>query len=220
MTTVETPIAFTSADVTRTPEHLYVRRDSRIVPGVTSILAHTGLSVDFAALASMSRQADDALALRRELGTAVHADSHSWDDDDLDLETVDERVRPYLNAWTTCRENYGLVPVTRERLVYHPGLVYAGTMDGIFRLPSGRLILGDLCIGDLDDAGKRWQTAGYMKAFQVEHPDVPVTERWGIRLCPGKRIPYQIARYSDWRDFDVFAAAVTVYGHQPTRVAR
>lgn len=114
--------------------HIYRHRDSGlIVPGVTSILRDTGVSVDFDGLSAMGNKLGHAIALKREIGVAVHQAAHFFDDNDLVLESVDPAVRPYLDCWIAFRENYPqLRPATRERAVYHPALRYAGTLDGIF----------------------------------------------------------------------------------------
>lgn len=114
--------------------HVYRRTaDGVIVPSVTQILKDTGVATDFEGLSSMGQEIEHAIALKREIGTAVHADAHAYDDNDLDRPSVHPEVRPYLDAWIEFRNNYpNLRPATRERLVYHPGLRYAGTLDGIF----------------------------------------------------------------------------------------
>jgi hypothetical protein len=64
-------------------------------------------------------------------------DAHAFDDDDLDWHSVDPRVEPYLRAWQAFRANTGVVPITRERMVLHPGLWFAGTLDGVFLTQGG-----------------------------------------------------------------------------------
>lgn len=114
--------------------HVYRRKvDGVIVPSVTQILKDTGVSVDFEGLSAMGQKRKHAIALKRDIGVALHADAHAYDDDDLELAAVHPEVRPYLDAWISFRNNYPqLRPATRERLVYHPELRVAGTLDGIF----------------------------------------------------------------------------------------
>lgn len=198
--------------------HVYTMHGRR-VPGVTEILKAVGVSVDFEALAATSASRAEAIAAKRELGHAVHADAHAFDDDDLVWESVDPRVEPWLRAWATFRENTGLRPSTRERRVFHPRLWFAGTLDGIFTTPQGRRILVDIKTGDPDDSGCQFQTAAYQAAYQLEYPDDPIHERWGVQLLPGRPVPYDIRPYRDWRDFQTFQAFVTTYTHQQARQA-
>lgn len=207
-----------AASLTFEPEtHTYRRGDGRVVPSVTEILRAVGVSVDFDALAGVAHRVAQAIDLKRDIGTALHLDAHAFDDNDLDWTTVDPRVEPYLRAWVTFRDNTGLVPVVRERRVYHPVFSYAGTLDGIFRAPTGTLVLVDLKVGDPADAAAHLQTAAYEAAYRAEHGGEPITDRWAVRLCPELRVPYRVSKYTDWRDFQKFQACLTVFFEQPTR---
>lgn len=201
-------------------EHAYRLPGGERVPSVTEILGAVGVSVDFEALGERSPRTADAILAKRQLGHALHADAHAFDDDDLVLESVDERVRPYLDAWITFRANMQLTPEARERRVYHDELHFAGTLDGIFRLPSGRRVLVDIKTGDPDDSGCQFQTAAYQAAYLVEHPHEPIHERWGVQLVPGAVVPYRISPYADWRDWACFKAFVTTYHCQVARRGR
>lgn len=114
--------------------HVYTRTDTgEVVPSVTQILKATGVSMDFEDLSSFGSRIRQAVDVKREIGTAVHLGAHAFDDDDLDWSTVHPEVEPYLMAWAEFRKNYPhLRPLERERLLYHPGQRYAGTMDGVF----------------------------------------------------------------------------------------
>lgn len=204
--------------------HEYRTADGRVVPSVTQVLHAVGIATDFEAIAARSSRLAEAIEFRRALGTAAHADCHAFDDDDLDWAAVDERVAPYVGAWVTFRQNSGLMPVARERRVFHPTLFYAGTLDGVFLRPNGARVLVDIKLGDPKDAGAAYQTAAYEAAYLLEHPEQPIAERWAVQLIPGRTIPYAItnysARYDAWRDFQVFQAAVTVYAAQAARSTR
>lgn len=114
--------------------HVYRHKESGLsVPGVTSILLATGVSTDFETLSNLKHSLKHAIALKRDIGKALHADAHAFDDHDIDWSTVHDDVRRYLDCWVTFRENYAhLRPATRERIVYHPNLRFAGTLDAIF----------------------------------------------------------------------------------------
>lgn len=198
----------TAADLIFNAErHEYSVADGRIVPGVTGILRATGVSVDFEALPNRG-----AIERRRDIGSALHADSHALDDGDLDWTTVHPDVLPYLEAWATCREHKRLAPLSRERMVFDPVMFYAGTLDGIFLVEAtGKRVLIDLCIGDAAAAAKRYQTAAYQRAYELDHPDVVIDERWAVELRPGQRVPYHIQPYTDWSDFQTWPAIVTTF---------
>lgn len=192
--------------------HQYSTPDGRIVPGVTSILSQTGVSVDYEALPDR-----EAIERQRAIGTAFHADSHALCDGDLDWNTIHPDVLPYVESWAICCENKKLVPLSRERRVFDPVLWYAGTLDGIFLVEDeGKRVLIDLCIGDATAAAKRFQTAGYQRAWEIEHPEDVIDERWAVEIRPGQKVPYRIHPYTDWEDFNIWPAIVTTFYARPT----
>jgi hypothetical protein len=201
--------------------HEYRLDDGRVVPSVTQVLHEVGIATDFEEIAAISSRLADAIEYRCALGTAVHADCHAYDDDDIDWARVDERVHPYVDAWATFRSNACLRPVARERRVFLPSLFVAGTLDGVFENSRGRLVLVDIKLGDPEDAGAAYQTAAYEAGYMQDHPERPIEERWAVRLQPDRAIPYSVTNYSgrpqSWRDFQVFQAAVSVYGAQAAR---
>lgn len=205
--------------------HRSVAPDGREVPHVTHVLESVGVATDFAGLASFSPKLCRDIEERRALGSAVHADCHAFDDGDLIWESIDPRVLPYVDiAWRSCRENLGLVPLKRERRLYHALYHYTGIMDGLFRDRRQKVILADLKIGDPEDAGAQFQTAAYEAAYKFEHPGEVIDERWAIHLCPQAIIPYRVVNYSApsraaeaWTDFNKFQAMLVTYWEQAGR---
>lgn len=203
--------------------HTYRRPDGERVPSVTQVLRAVGVSADFEDLKQISPRVAQSINYKRDLGTALHADAHALDDDDLDWSTVHPDVEPYLRAWQTCRENLGLFAIQRERRVYSPTLGVCGTLDGIFyrSQDADRRILIDLKVGDPEAAGARYQLAGYELLWTEEHPDRPIAERWSVQLTPAHRVPYRITNYTAepdaWQHIPMFRAFVTTYWHQAAR---
>jgi len=199
--------------------HEYRLPDGRRVPGVTEILAATGISTDFADLAGLSHALADAIERKRDLGTAVHDYCHAFDDDELDWERADPRVVPYVRAWECCRQNLRLHPVARERRVFHPIFEYAGTLDGIFARGLHRVLV-DLKLGDPEDAAANFQLAAYEAAWLMEHPDETIDDRLAVQLCPDRSVPYLVTSYrafDTWQDFNKFTSFLTTYRHQAVR---
>lgn len=199
--------------------HEYRLPDGQLVPSVTQILRDTGISVDFEALSARSAAIGAAVTLKRDIGSALHADAHAYDDNDLDWSRVDPRVVPYLQAWATFRANFpDLQPETRERQVYHGLFRYCGTLDGILvNAATGHRVLVDLKTGDPASAGAQYQLAGYQLAYQFEHPDTVIHERWSVELTPDHQVPYRVHRYHDPRDVQVWRSIVTTYYAQASR---
>lgn len=207
-----TVAAFTAADLTFDPvAHTYTLPDGRQVPSVTQVLKGVGMTTDFDALCAMGDRLRERIEYRRALGVAIHADAHSWDDKELVESSVHPDVVPFLEAWKVFRANSRLTPLTRERRVFHPAQFYAGTLDGLFRRPDGRVVLIDLKIGDPEDCGAAFQTAAYHAAWSLENPLGMIHERWAVRITPDNAIPYRITPYGDYRDFAKFASVVATY---------
>lgn len=195
--------------------HTYTLPDGTRVPSVTQILRATGVSTDFEALPNR-----DAIARKRDLGVAVHADCHAFDDDDLAWASVHPDVLPYVEAWAIFREHKRLTPIVRERAVYHPILRYAGTLDGIFEQAGCPVpILIDIKCGDPEQAGARYQTEAYRAAYATAHPAFAAVERWSVQLTPERRVPYVITPYADWQDAEVWRAIVTTFYAAARRAA-
>jgi hypothetical protein len=212
---------YTSADLRYdSATHTTVLPDGTDVPHVTKILAETGVATDFEQVMIISRRHRAVVEDRRELGTVVHQACHYYDDNDLVWATLDPRVAPYVTAWQICRQNLGLVPVHRERQVFHAADEYTGIFDGIFEFTPGLLtkrILIDLKIGDPKNAGAKYQTAAYVAAFLAEHPNEQIDGRWAVRLMPERQpVPYSITDYNRfWQDdYREFRSFLTTYRSQ------
>lgn len=216
----------TVADLAYDPvDRVTLAPDGRSVPHVTTILSAVGVSTDFEALADRSPRNRDILTLARARGTAVHADCHAYDDDDLDWATVDPRVAGYVAAWVDCRTALGLSPIShgRERQVFDPANWYTGILDGVFMCGRKRILV-DLKTGDPEDAACHLQTAAYEHAWLVDHPDEPIDERWAIELLPGRRVPYRVVNYTArplaYQDIGKFLACLCTFSEQPGRRRR
>lgn len=193
--------------------------DGIVRPSVTYILRVLGISADFEAIGAMSERLRAQIELKRAVGSALHADIHAFDDNDLDEASVDPLVRPYLESWKTFRRNSGLVPEARERRVFHAALNYCGTLDGIFSIPAqpGERILVDVKTGDPADAGAPFQLALYWLAYLDQHPDDTLTQRWSVQLTPDNGIAYRIHPYTDWQDFETARCIVAAFHARRSR---
>lgn len=67
----------------------------------------------------------------RARGTALHAAIHYHNEDALDLDTLDPRVRPYFMAYLKFVGETGFEPLHCEEHMAHPEYHYAGTFDCI-----------------------------------------------------------------------------------------
>jgi hypothetical protein len=217
----------TAADLIFDAEtHTSKTPDGRDVPHVTTVLSAVGVTADFDDLSRVHQRVAENIRAAAARGQAVHADCHAFDDDDLDWHSVDPRVAPFVEAWAEMREREQLVPVQRERRLYHPVWHYTGTMDGVFlHRRSGHRVLADIKTADPDDAAAHLQTAAYECAYVHDAPpEQRVDERWSVWLQPGLRTPYRIVNYTArpgaHLDLQKWLACLSVYYEQPGRRRR
>lgn len=194
------------------------RLDGIPIPSVTQVLKAAGLSSDF------SMVPIDILERKRQIGQAVHAATHYFDDGDLDEATIAPEVVPYLDAWKRLRDDRALEPELLETVVCSRLFHFIGRFDRLCRILRGpaRRILLDLKIGDPDAAAADLQTAGYEVALREEHPELgsAAIERWSVQLCPDGRYrlrQYPLSGRSFRQDRSEFLAAVTVINARTAR---
>lgn len=191
----------------RDPEHIYADETGRVLPGVTSILGSVP--------PWLHRYDDvpaDVLDYKRQVGSAVHHATALDDQGVLDMDTVDDALVSYLEAWRRYRAETGFVPDVVEQLVHHPSLGYCGTLD---RIGHTRHLVTLLDVKTADpstglDAGP--QTAAYLEAYRACTPNhgLPArVQRCSVHLSDDGR--YRVVPHTNRRDFDVFKAALELW---------
>lgn len=191
-------------------EHIY-RVDGRIVPSVTEILAGVGLSDN--TKAGAWEIDPDVLANAADRGTMVHLAIELDCTGELDEDTVDDEIWPYLEAWRQFVDDTGFLPVANELRFYHPRLDYCGTADMIGYMGDQLTVL-DLKTGSIGlKPWHKYQLAAYAAAITKEGDTWP--HRMMLHLRPElKRKRYREYNFStesaanDWR---IFSAARLVY---------
>jgi hypothetical protein len=169
--------------------HRYVA-GSIALPSVTQILRGCGISTDFDALVREGKLKAAELAEKRELGRAVHAAAHYYDEGALVRTGLDPRIEPYLQAWVDFREQTGFTPALLETPLWHPGHLVAGQIDraGYFARFAGAdpedLNTVDIKLGSPEDAAAEWQTAAYAEMLAVSLAPIGESARLEPRLHP------------------------------------
>jgi hypothetical protein len=173
--------------------HTY-RVGGGVVPGVTSILRP---------LSNFDGVPKGVLEAKADLGRRVHAACEFDDDGDLDEDTVQEDVAPYLQAYRAFRRDSAATVVHNEVRVYDGALRYAGTLDRVMGL-NGAQWLVDLktCISTPIAVGP--QTAAYLRALS----DPAVTHRAALRLRPDGSYRFEPLTGAD--DWSTFLACLTL----------
>lgn len=121
------------------------------LPSVTTILKRCGL-ID-------ETYYTQSATLR---GKIVHSICHLYDENRLDMSSVDERLRGYLEAWIKFRSESGFIPSQSECPMYSKALWFAGTPDKIGLDPKDKAKkwLVDIKTGEIQKWIK-YQTVGY-----------------------------------------------------------
>lgn len=172
--------------------------DGQVWPGVTSILRPI---MNFTGIPQA------VLDAKADLGRRVHFACQLNDENDLDEESVEDDVRPYLVAYRRFLADTGATVLENERVVHHPTFRYCGTLDRVFRLGHRRAMV-DLktCFSTPISAGP--QTAAYVQALKALGSD-PADERAALRLRPDGTYRYEVlSAPSDW---SVFLACLTLH---------
>lgn len=101
-------------------KHLFTA-NGEVIPSVTTVLKRAGMTPDWSKIADIEWYA--------QRGTYIHRATELWEAKTLDEDTVDDEIRPYLEAYKKFRADYP-VPITAQELrLWHPRYRYAGIID-------------------------------------------------------------------------------------------
>lgn len=170
------------------------------VPGVTELLKP---------LSNFEGIPPDVLARKCDLGRRVHAACQFFDEGDLDEDSVEEDVAPYLAGYRKFLRESGVSVLVNEQRVLDPILMFAGTLDRVFLL-NGVKWLVDLKTSIAKPLSVGAQTAAYLRAMG----DASVTHRAALRLKPDGT--YKFDALNDPTDFQVFMACLTLFRYKET----
>jgi hypothetical protein len=183
----------TSERLTFDEEQHEYRLDDVVIPSVTQVLKSAGIVDDrwFTEWA-------------RDRGSAAHKMLQFYDEGDLDMSSVDPRLRPYLDGYlnflneTRFKPNHIELPVVS--LLYG----YAGTLDRQGVMNGGNLAIIDIKTGKPSRATQLQLTA-YQEAF-FELYGVWCPDLYGVHLDEDGG--YRVSRYAN--DKDTWRAALAV----------
>ena len=172
--------------------HTFRAGDGRLVPSVTQTLQAAGLNCRPPGVSDAQWEA------AAELGTRVHQWCRYGPEPG---EPIPEQVAPYFAAWEAFA---GAVTVTieaHETIVSAADYWYAGIVD-ILAFVSGSPAVIDIKTSD-PQPWHALQTAAYARAAPRHN-----RKRYGLYLRDNGT--YKFIEHTDRRDFDVFAAALTL----------
>lgn len=178
-------------------EHRFWLKERELL-SVTRILGDAGIIGNF-----FGSDADREFYLAR--GEAVHLATEYDDLDELDEDSVDPEILPYLEGWRAFRRESGFEPVLIEEIVWSETHGYAGILDraGILH---GKSSIIDIKSGVVP----KWaalQTAAYAHALGEK------VDRYAVELRNDGR--YSLKPHKDRGDVGVFLAALQIAKRMP-----
>lgn len=181
--------------------HTYYADDDSVLPGVTTVCQVVSPLPTF-------RDMEDS----RDIGRDVHLLTQLFDENDLDVLTIDPFYTAYLAAWQAFLVNFSFVPIEVEEAVEHPKHRYAGTLDrvGLACFKGGPPVrtLIDIKTGVVMPVAAI-QTAAYAEAWNAQHSRRKIERRLAVYLREDGS--YLVEPHIEPSDFAVFLNALGVY---------
>jgi hypothetical protein len=174
--------------------HTYTYRGQKY-DSVTQIINQGGLGDDFSHVDPVR------LEYCQRRGRMVHLACQYYNDGELNLETVHESIRGYVEAYILFRLECKIKVIACERKLITTELDFAGTPDLIAWMGGHRAVI-DLKTSQSLSPRVRLQTAGYSLLWNKTYPTNPVKERYGLRL--GKDGKYSLIQHTDPDDERAF----------------
>lgn len=171
--------------------------DGRKLPSVTQVLAP---------LNDYSMVPADILEAARVFGQHVHEACDLLNRDELDWQTLDTALVPYVSAWRDFLQDTGAVVIASESRVVHAKLGYAGSPDVVLAW-GNRTMVPDIKATAVVPATVGPQTAAYAKAWQAMHGGRE-PGRCCIHLKDGKYTMHPRRSPTDW---SVFVSALNIH---------
>jgi hypothetical protein len=181
--------------------HTY-RYQGQVVPSVTQVLQP---------VMDLSHVPPEVLASAAAFGVAVHKACELDDLDQLDEESLDDALAPYLSAWRKFCRDYDVEWQGIEERVYHTQLRYAGTLDrrGLVRVDPRRdyrtPAIVDIKSGTVLYPAVGPQLAAYHRALNEASV---TTKRLAVQLKPDAT--YVAKWHDDPTDFALFCSLLTL----------
>ena len=180
-------------------KHEY-RLEGALLPSVTQVLKP---------LQDFSTIPEDILERSANFGTAVHLATTLWDQNDLDMDSLDPAIVPYLEAWKRFCDETKITFEAIESQVVSEKYRYAGTLDRIGFLNEKATVI-DIKTGVVNPT-IGVQLAGYLVAWNETHV-LKVTKRASVALLKDGR--YKVDWWEDKADWACFLALLQITNWQ------
>jgi hypothetical protein len=171
-----------------------------VVPHVTGVLAD---------LEDWFGVAPSVLEYASERGKLVHLATQMLDEGDLDEDSIDPVIAPFLAAYRQFKADAAPEWEGIEERVYHEQYGYCGTLDrrGVLKAVKGspECILDLKCVATISPA-----TGVQTSAYDAAAPKTrKKRQRYALQLKPNGQ--YLLKRYDDPSDWAVFTSLLNVH---------
>lgn len=182
--------------------------DGVLIPSVSEILRSAGL-------ADYSSVPENILERAADRGKKVHEACHYFDQDDLDPETLDKKIAPYVAAWRAfrlhCDGTLAITGIEEMHLGELNDLRFGMTVDRLAQFEGCRAIL-DIKTGSEIYKHHAIQLAGYAIGLESRGSAIQRVSNYRRLIVHLRRnATYQIHECTDDHDADVFAEALANY---------
>jgi len=169
--------------------------DGKEYPSVTTILG---------SLTDYSFVNKELLDRAAKFGTAVHKATELYDNNELDFDTLDSALLPYVEAWDMFLHDYKPEILSVEQRVASM-YGYAGTLDRYVSINNKRTII-DIKSGTTVPKYTGLQLSAYGQA--ITEGGGKVDQRYVVHLQPCN---YKVIPYNNKTDFLTFKSALNLY---------
>lgn len=190
----------TAVDLTFDPATHTYRLGGQVVPSVTQLL--DPIRPDFSMVPA------HVLEAKRALGTAVHLACELDDEGDLDDESLDPVLAPYVAAWRKFKADTGAEVLMNEQRLAHTALRFAGTLDRLVRVRGGDVYLIDLKTSVSMAASFGVQLAGYQLLLDESAFTTKLTRK-GLQLKDDGT--YKLVPFNNPNDVAAFRACLSIF---------
>lgn len=176
-----------------TDNHIYIDTDTgKHYPSVTTILSDLGF------YGNASQYFTEESSQR---GKFVHQLVNLHLNDNLNEESLDPQLKPYLNSWIKFKSDSGFVMVSSETYLINDVYGFGGTYD-LLGLINDELSLIDIKTGSVNKKATALQLAGYEILIGKR------CKRYALDLKPNKA---SLIPFTDRTDRTIFLSAVTCW---------
>ncbi len=172
------------------------------IPGVTRTIKDAGL-ID------LSKIPADILDRAQKFGTAGHKAVELDDQDNLNMESLDPALLPYLEGWRKFKKDTMFAVLSIEEPVFSKRYRYAGTLDRRGLIKARHTII-EIKFGILDPTAAI-QLEAYKEAWNEGKPvKEKIKDRLVVQLCQDGTYKLPPEKHYEKSDFSVFLSALTL----------